>query len=56
MWPVNLTDITKEHVKKKCPGMTIRYVPAGGTGFVEWARISPSGYATQVYKVLQAAL
>jgi hypothetical protein len=23
---------------------------------VEWTRISPSGYATQVYKVLQAAL
>jgi hypothetical protein len=25
-------------------------------GSVEWTRISPSGYATQVYKVLQAAL
>jgi hypothetical protein len=25
-------------------------------GNVEWTRISPSGYATQVYKVLQAAL
>jgi hypothetical protein len=26
------------------------------TESVEWTRISPSGYATQVYKVLQAAL
>ena len=32
MWPVNLTEVTKEHVLKKCPGMIIRYAPAGGTG------------------------
>ena len=35
MWPVNLTDVTKEHVLKKCPGMIIRYVPAGGTGLYQ---------------------
>ena len=35
MWPVNLTEITKEHVRKKCPGMVIRYVPAGGTGLFQ---------------------
>lgn len=32
MWPVNLTQITKDHVRDNCPGMVIRYVPAGGTG------------------------
>jgi hypothetical protein len=35
MWPVNLTNITKEHVRQKCPGMVIRYVPAGGTGLYQ---------------------
>lgn len=35
MWPVNLTEITREHVSKKCPGMVIRYVPAGGTGLFQ---------------------
>ena len=35
MWPVNLTDVTKNHVKLKCPGMRIRYVPAGGTGLYQ---------------------
>jgi hypothetical protein len=51
-----MTKVSGEEVRKIC-----------GLGFgslkiqlnryhVEWTRISPSGYATQVYKVLQAAL
>jgi hypothetical protein len=40
----------KEKEKSKTKGYTKPSVN------VEWTRISPSGYATQVYKVLQAAL
>jgi hypothetical protein len=35
MLPVNLTEVTKELVRKKCPGMVIRCVPAGGTGLYQ---------------------
>jgi hypothetical protein len=31
-WPVNLTDLMKTEVKAHCPGMTLLFIPAGGTG------------------------
>ena len=34
-WPVNLTDKFKTVMKQRCPGMDIRYIPAGYTGQVQ---------------------
>ena len=31
-WPVNLTEELRNWVKEKCPGMRLRFIPAGGTG------------------------
>ena len=31
-WPVNLTDELRNWVKETCPGMRLRFIPAGGTG------------------------
>jgi hypothetical protein len=39
-----------------CPEENDYHDKKKSKGVVEWTRISPSGYATQVYKVLQAAL
>ena len=50
MWPVNLTKITKEHVKEECPGMIIRYVPAGATGLYQ-VRLSLMNPSKKLYSV-----
>ncbi|ORY37686.1 hypothetical protein BCR33DRAFT_833705 [Rhizoclosmatium globosum] len=31
-WPVNLTSKFEEEIKQKCPGMDLRFIPAGATG------------------------
>jgi hypothetical protein len=51
-----LTNVSGEEVRKIC-GLEFGSLKIQPNRYhVEWTRISPSGYATQVYKVLQAAL
>lgn len=34
-WPVNLSRAFRDAMKKNCPGITIRYIPAGWTGKIQ---------------------
>jgi hypothetical protein len=31
-WPVNLTQRLRDEIKDKCPGMVLKFIPAGATG------------------------
>lgn len=34
-WPVNLTELFKADIRLKCPGMVLKFIPAGFTGQVQ---------------------
>jgi hypothetical protein len=55
-WSLMLTKGFGEEVRKICGFEFGSFKIQLNRFHVEWTRISPSGYASQVYKVLQAAL